>query len=290
MQNNDWYIINEVHRTKNITKAANNLYMSQPALTKRLHYLEDKLQVRILNRSNKGVQFTKEGEFLAAQAQEFIRFWNGTSRKLDELRESGYGVIRIVSAYTYNKYYLPEIIQNFRQTHPHIAFDIQTIKSNEITQYLEDGRADVVFVRGLYNCDLEREFLLREQAYLISANPIDLNSLFELDRVDSELGNYTRSLLDRWWNEYYGDQPSVSINVREADTCWQMVKRGLGYTIGFFGAAQLQELGVHYIPLFFKDGMPVERTTWFLYSKEITKSDYIREFIAYIHQFYGTPK
>lgn len=41
LQNNDWYIINEVHRTQNITRAANNLYMSQPTLTKRLHYLED---------------------------------------------------------------------------------------------------------------------------------------------------------------------------------------------------------------------------------------------------------
>lgn len=290
MQNNDWYIINEVHQTKNITKAANNLYMSQPALTKRLHYIEEKLQVRILNRSNKGVQFTREGEFLARQAKEYIRFWNGTSKKLDELRESGYGVIRIVSAYTYSKYYLPEIIQNFRKTHPHIAFDIQTIRSDEIMPYLEDGRADMVFVRGVYNCELDREFLLREQAYLISAKPIELNSLFELDRVDSELGNYTRGLLDKWWSEYYSSQPPVSINVKEADTCWQMVKRGIGYTIGFFGTAQLQELGVYYIPLFFKDGTPVERTTWFSYSKQTAKADYVNEFIHYIQQLYGNKK
>ena len=61
MEDRDWQILQELHRTKNITKAAQLLYMSQPALTARLQNIETEFNVRVVTRSTKGIKFTPEG-------------------------------------------------------------------------------------------------------------------------------------------------------------------------------------------------------------------------------------
>lgn len=57
MDERDWQIISLLYKNKNITKTANNLYISQPALTGRIKQIEQDLGVSILTRSNRGVEF-----------------------------------------------------------------------------------------------------------------------------------------------------------------------------------------------------------------------------------------
>ena len=74
MKDTDWQIINELYKTRNITKAANNLFIAQPTLTKRLQYIEDELGITLIIRSARGLIFTPEGEYIAKQAQKYLRF------------------------------------------------------------------------------------------------------------------------------------------------------------------------------------------------------------------------
>ncbi len=74
MRDTDWQILYELNDTQNITKAAEHLYITQPALTKRLKVIEDEFGIKIVKRSTKGVEFTREGEFLAGKAEEYITF------------------------------------------------------------------------------------------------------------------------------------------------------------------------------------------------------------------------
>ena len=60
MRDTDWIILDELHKNPNITKVAAKLYITQPTLTKRLQAMEEEFQVRIVNRSTKGVEFTPE--------------------------------------------------------------------------------------------------------------------------------------------------------------------------------------------------------------------------------------
>ena len=76
MNDLDWKILLELYKTKNITKAANRLYMTQPALTKRLKQIEAQFQVKIVMRTTKGVEFTEEGEYLSQKAQDYMYFMN----------------------------------------------------------------------------------------------------------------------------------------------------------------------------------------------------------------------
>lgn len=65
MDERDWQIISTLYKYKNITKTANTLFISQPALTARIKQIENELDVKLLQRSNKGVSFTSYGEYTA---------------------------------------------------------------------------------------------------------------------------------------------------------------------------------------------------------------------------------
>mgnify|MGYP001777947044 CR=1 FL=1 len=101
MKDTDWKILYELYMTPNITKVAEKLFIAQPTLTKRLQYIEEEFQTRILIRSNKGVQFTKEGEFLMHQAELYLQFRSGIDRRIESFKQEGIGTsyIDIVLAF-----------------------------------------------------------------------------------------------------------------------------------------------------------------------------------------------
>ena len=84
MKDTDWEILYELYKNPNMTKVANLLYITQPSLTKRLQHMEEEFQVTIVNRTTKGLEFTKEGEYLAQQAKKYLDFINQTRNVLKE--------------------------------------------------------------------------------------------------------------------------------------------------------------------------------------------------------------
>lgn len=61
MKDTDWNLIRELYKTRSITRTAEELYISQPALTKRLRVIEKELDVIIAERTSQGLQFTAAG-------------------------------------------------------------------------------------------------------------------------------------------------------------------------------------------------------------------------------------
>ncbi len=279
MRDIDWRIIYELYQVKNITKVADKLFMTQPALTKRLQSIEEEFGTRLVNRSTKGVQFTKEGEFLAHQSELYLQFRSGISRRMEAFKDEGVGTIRIASSYSFSKLYLPDLIREYHKEFPNISFDIQNTKSHNLIQFLTDGVSDMAFVRGEYDCSLYKKKLLTEGAYIISAVPLTMESLAEEKRIDCILGESSRKIIDRWWEETFPQPPRVSVTVRMVDISWEMAKRGAGYTIGFFEPWQLEDMDVFYMPIFYPDGSPVERNTWLIYSDKVAGSPAVRRFI-----------
>ncbi len=72
MKDSDWRILYELHKTSNLTKTANLLFMTQPTLTKRLKQMETEWGCTIVDRTPKGLTFTAEGNFLATQAEKYL--------------------------------------------------------------------------------------------------------------------------------------------------------------------------------------------------------------------------
>ena len=135
MEDFDWKIIYELHKNPNMTKAANQLYITQPSLTKRLKHIEAEFQTAIVDRTPKGLEFTPEGEFLAGQAEIYLDFMRQTRSKIEAFRENQEGSITIGSSYTYSKYTLTDILYRYNQDHPKIRFHVINEQSNIPVSY-----------------------------------------------------------------------------------------------------------------------------------------------------------
>lgn len=286
MKDSDWEILDELHKNPNITKVAAKLYITQPTLTKRLQAMEEEFQVRIVNRSTKGVEFTKEGEFLAERARLYLRFMKETERGIDAFKTSGFGTVRIATSFTFSRLLLPEILLAYKLEHPNICFEIQNLRSNELTQLVAEGEADGAFVRGNYDSGMDRCLVLREQAYALSNAPIALEDLPDLPMVHCRLSSYSRKLLDAWWQRNFHRPPTIGATAEDVNTCWQMAKKGLGYTMCFMSEGQLAELEIHALPLCGEDGRPLVRETWFVYDGQRAKPDYVLAFIRFVTEHF----
>ncbi len=135
-----------VGKHKNITRAAVELYSSQPAVTRAIQNLENELGCRLFVRTKTGVEFTHEGQTLF----DYVRIAHSQILKgEDELNHSisaENGTIYIGTTVTALHGFLFGIIDDFHSEHPNVKFKINTGSNNGTVEKLKTGIYDVAFV------------------------------------------------------------------------------------------------------------------------------------------------
>lgn len=138
-----YHIFNTVARTGNISKAAKELYISQPAISKAISKLEQNLDVSLFTRNSRGVRLTEEGEILheyTKKAFASIIAGEDTIRKINELE---IGHIRIGVSTTLCKYILLTYLKIFIMNNPHIKISISCQSTFHTMKLLEEGNIDI---------------------------------------------------------------------------------------------------------------------------------------------------
>ena len=269
MRDFDWQIIITLRSTLSITKTAELLFMSQPALTKRIRTIESELGIPLLIRSHQGSVFTPEGEQIAKKAEKVVAAIKEAKNEAD-LRSSGVkGSIRIGVPYSFMRYVLPTILAQYTALYPDVDVDIITMQSHELIPYVEDGTLDLCFARySAENSPLERKLYSRDQAAVIYNRPFDLNELPGLPYIEFAMNPGSRSAVQRWWNERFDREQRRRFTVRTADACISMVQHGLGYCILLDSRDFKNVDGIFSIPLEYLDNSKLIRNTWIFYKKE----------------------
>lgn len=136
-------IFNTVAATGNLSKAAKELTISQPAISKAVSRLEQSLCVKLFERNSRGVKLTEEGELLyeyTCSAFESLRLGEESIRRFHAL---GVGRIRLgVSDSLCNHLLLP-YLQGFIREFPQIHIGVECLSAAEALSFLEDGRLDI---------------------------------------------------------------------------------------------------------------------------------------------------
>ena len=284
MKDSDWEILYELYKNPNMTKVANLLYITQPSLTKRLQHMESEFQVTIVNRTPKGLEFTKEGEFLGEQAKQYLEFMKHTRQHLDEMKSHSEGTITIGSSYTYSKYTLSDLLLKYREKHPNIEFNIVNEQSNILFKKMLENSIDVGFIRGDYEGAVNQVLLGKSEAYLVTKEPVDINDLPKMQGIGYKTNDRTKELINGWWINWFGTEPPANMLVGYIDVAWQLIYKGLGYTLCFLPDGFQNEYNLYLTPLNNKDGSSVLRNTWFVYTKNKRITKPLEEFIHYIEK------
>lgn len=136
-------IFYEVAKAGNISKAAKELYISQPAISKAIGKLEDSLGLALFTRSSRGVQLTAEGEILFGHAREAFEALDRGEQELRRIQEFDIGHLRIGVSNTLCKYILLPYLKTFIDQYPHMKITIESQSTAQTLARLEQQKIDL---------------------------------------------------------------------------------------------------------------------------------------------------
>lgn len=287
MRIKDFKIIHTLFLHKNVTKTAKILHISQPALTAKIKAIEDELGVTILIRSNKGIEFTSIGKYVAQRAEIILNEYLSFKEELKTMVSGGFGTLRIATPYIFSKYKLPEIISKFQKVHPNVNFDIAIVHSSEVHKHLREKFFHFGFIRN--NQAGGSETMLRVESSEISVvckEDFTLDDLPRVKRIDYQTDVVYKAFLDEWWHSRFDCPPNIGANVSDLETCREMVLSGIGYA--FLPRLVIPEdSGLYVKPLTDAKNKPVLRHTWMVYQPEILQRELPQIFYEFVRKEYS---
>jgi DNA-binding transcriptional LysR family regulator len=141
-------IFHAVAEEKSVTRGAERLMVSQPAVSKQLRLLEQNLGATLLERQPRGIKLTHAGELLLGYARKIFALEEEAVRALDELRGLHRGRLAIGASTTIGIYLLPEIFVEFRKCYPAIDVTLEVGSSRHVLSQLAEGSIDMGLVES----------------------------------------------------------------------------------------------------------------------------------------------
>jgi DNA-binding transcriptional LysR family regulator len=281
MDDRDWLILHTLYHEKSITKTGQSLFIAQPTLTKRLKQIEKELEVKIVDRGIKGVQFTPEGEYLAKKAENMLNSLRRIKEDLKNFNNQVTGTLRLGVSNFISKYKLPALLKRFKDQYPQVSFQVETGYSQDIFKLLYNQEVHIGFIRGEYAWPDQKHLLFEEKLCIASKNNINLEDLPQLPRIDYRTDALYKQLVQNWWAERFLQPPSIAMVVDQGDTCKEMVVNGLGYAI--IPSLFLENVdNVHKLDLLDNEGKPITQKTWMFYHQESLDLNVVRAFVQLI--------
>ena len=130
-------------REENITRAATQLHITQPTLSRQLMQLEEELGVKLFHRGRHNILLTEDGMLLRRRAQEIVDLTKKTEHELRHEEEKVSGEISIGCGEAQNMKVLCEMMASFRQKYPDVSFEIYTAIADDVKERLENGILDM---------------------------------------------------------------------------------------------------------------------------------------------------
>jgi DNA-binding transcriptional LysR family regulator len=132
-----------VARLGSFTEAAENLYLSQSAVSKRVAALESELNSRLLDRLGKRVLLTEAGKVLAARAQSLLMEIEDTRREIFNLSTQACGQLSVGTSHHVGLHRLPVILQNYTSRFPAVELDLHFMNSEQICDAIKSGELEL---------------------------------------------------------------------------------------------------------------------------------------------------
>ena len=220
--------------------AAEHLYLTQPAISKRIASLEDELRTRLFDRIGRKVELTETGYALLPRARNILLEIEDSRRAITNLTGKISGQLKIGTSHHIGLHRLPSVLRNYTRHHPDVELDLHFMDSEEACRAIQHGDLEL----GIVTLPLQTPDELHSQ--LVWPDPMSVvvtrdHELSERDNLNLELlsqepailpthGTYTREII-----EQYLRPKGIHLNVRMAtnylETIKMMVSIGLGWSI-----------------------------------------------------------
>jgi len=233
------------------TTAAEKLYVTQPAVTAQVKLLEDYFELKLFNKKGGKLYLTEEGKAIFDYAREIFEYEKEIEFAVEEMKKLKRGTLRLGTARTYARYFMPFLISRFRENHPHIKIHLDEGSSREMLHSLVDLKNEVAIIaKEEDNPDVHFIPFSREELLLILASDhslaqkrvINFKQLAAEPIIMKETGSGTRRLVDELFAQNKC-APKVLMETSDAEMIKLLVQHGEGiaFLVGEAVTRELQE-------------------------------------------------
>ncbi len=286
-----YYIFNTVAEAGNISYAAKQLFISQPAVSKAIHSLEEYLNTTLFIRNSRGVKLTEEGRLLYEHTKNAFDTIKRAEESIKRIHELGIGHLRIGASTTLCKYLLLPYLDGFVRKNPHIKITIDNQSSTHTLKQLESGALDIGLVAKPDNAESFHFISLGNIEDIFVATQAYLNNLQLRENNTDIFSNANIMLLDeenisrKYINDYFSVNsilPKHILEISSMELLIEFAKTSLGVAcvIKAFVQKELEAGSLVQIPL----KTPInKREVGFSYAKNAFLSDSMLKFLNYIN-------
>ncbi|MEY8000799.1 selenium metabolism-associated LysR family transcriptional regulator [Clostridium sp. Mt-5] len=229
-----------VAKFKSFSKAANSIFLSQPAISSHIATLEKELKVQLFDRTSKEVVLTPAGESFLKFAIEILNTRDKAIHTLVNFNETISGKLKLAASTTPCNAIVPSLIKKFHDIYPDVTFDVVELNSAQIIKNIIRFDYEIGLVGEQVNDEKIKSYKLAKDELVIISHPslnipdiIDIASLFKYNFVLREKGSATRKTFEDilQQNGYNISNINSYFEVNNLDTLVQFVKKGLGISV-----------------------------------------------------------
>lgn len=218
---------------RNMRKAAERLFLTQPALSQRLQSIEKEWGAQLFIRSQKGLTATPAGELVIQYAVDMLAKKEEVMETIRSLTTKVNGTLKIACASIVGQNWLPKVLKEYVTLYPEAKISLITGWSSEIVKALYDGEAHIGIVRGQADWKGKKIHLFRDMMFLVDKEISSLEDILTTERPFIQFksdSNYYQEI-QQWWQKHFASKPRRQIIVDQIETCKQMAMNGIGYAI-----------------------------------------------------------
>ena len=238
-------------KCQNVSVAAQQLFVSQPAVTAQIKLFEDSCGLRLFKKKGRHLYLTDEGKTLFNYARKIFEYERKIEDAVGQMKELKKGSLRLGSARTYARYFMPFLLTGFRDAYPHIKIHFAEGNSLEMIHSLIDLKNEVVIIAkaedhpNIAFIPFSREelvLILPPNHHLANKDSIRLEQIAEEPIIMKDPGSGTRKLVDELF-EKRNCTPNILMETGDAEIIKLLVQHGEGvsFLVKEAVAVELQE-------------------------------------------------
>ncbi len=285
MGSSEFQLLYVLAQEMNMRKAAERLFVSQPALSQRLQNIEKDWGTKLFLRSQKGLSLTPAGEMVIRLAQEVLQKEEQVKEQIQSLESEVHGTLKIACASIVGQNWLPKVLKRFVDKYPHAKISLITGWSSEILKAVYDDEVHIGIIRGNPDWKGPKSKLFQDTLYLVDKEIQSIEDMLKTDRPFIQFksdSNYYQEIHD-WWHRQFQTSPKRTIVVDQIETCKQMTLNGIGYAILPSITLHGDEENIYKVPLTDEQGTLIQRDTWLLGYESAFKLKQVDAFIEVVN-------
>jgi DNA-binding transcriptional LysR family regulator len=283
-------VFSRVVKFMSFSRAADDLFMTQPGVSNHVTQLETQAGVSLLRRDRGGrFELTKEGKVVYRYAQRIEKIARELENTLHTLHKKIRPLLRIGTVPTYSRIMMPHVLGSFQKAEPDIKIKLDVGSSSEMEKSLLSGQNDIIIVANLHPSKKMQAFpAVKEELVLIAANshPLTRKKTVSLSDVKAypfiirEEGSATRDVVLSAFSKM-GIAPSVLIEAKSTEFIKEWVAQGKGVSILIRRAVSVEEdESITVVPL--REPLSLEVSV--LFPKARRNDPSIQKFVGHVRE------